>query len=163
MNGAALVYNRMLADEAERPERADEFTDRLSSWGELVSDRASDLAGWRDGSSDFWDFVSGANHRVPSPAERAFVDGWLDLALAQPSAAIAENEHARMMIADRERQLKRGHARLGNPARLEGWGGSSGAEPLEFRWSYAARLMADIRDGLGRPPRETSEEELAGA
>jgi hypothetical protein len=154
MHGAALLYNILLSEEAGREERLEEHRASFERWAAQVTARAAELRAWRDDVDRFWAVVAGGNPRVPSIAERAFVENWSELALAQPQPSLARSQDARALIADRERRLKRAHARLGNPSALENWGGSSGASRLNFRWPYAVRLLRDIRVGLGRASAE---------
>ena len=44
--------------------------------------------------------------------------------------------------------MKGRNARSINHKALEQWGGDSGTAPLDYRWSTARALIADIRDGL---------------
>jgi hypothetical protein len=52
------------------------------------------------------------------------------------------------MITDRERQLKKNLARIGNPRARELWNGEAGSAQLDFRWQISQNLLSDIFDGL---------------
>lgn len=150
MNGASLLYNLMLAEQAERPETEDDFRQRIERWCDEVDATRAALREWREHLPDFWQIAGESNPRVPSTLERHFVEHWTDLALSHSASELVMSDAARRLVGDRERQLKRSHARLGNASALQDWGGSSGAARLNFRWPFAANLINDIVDGIER-------------
>ena len=80
---------------------------------------------------------------------RRFVNGWLDLALTTSSPqTLADDGRARGLVQEREHELKRSRARLGNPRALERWSGAAGAQPLNYRWHRVRAIVADILKGL---------------
>jgi hypothetical protein len=84
-----------------------------------------------------------------TPGARAFIDGWLDTAVAAPSVSTVDTPATRQMIHLRERVLKRGLARLDNPRALDTWRGDSGLRQLNYRWNPVVRkIIDDIVTGL---------------
>ena len=61
---------------------------------------------------------------------------------------LCDSPAARLLIRDREHQLKKNLARIDNPGAQELWTGDSGTAQLEFRWFISQRLLGDIFDGL---------------
>ncbi len=57
---------------------------------------------------------------------------------------------ARKLIRDREIQRKKSHSRFLNKRLLEQWGGASGMNRLDYRWSNVQALLKDLYDGLER-------------
>lgn len=149
-NSAARLYNLMVAEEARFDERVEEHRHALDVVMAETGDRSAELRQWLANLDEFWDVVRLANPGLPSTRERAFIETWGTLALDLGPGVIT-NVAARDLIRERERQLKKRFARLGNPTALAAWGGSSGAGRLAFRWSIAKRMLGDIRDGEARP------------
>ena len=50
----------------------------------------------------------------------------------------------------RERRLKGGLARLGNPPVLQRWKAPDGVGAMDYRWRTARDIVSDILTGLGR-------------
>lgn len=146
MHGAALLYNLMLSEARGAKEWEEFYRERLAEWASNLEERAGAFEDWDR--TEFWEMVISGGATVPYPT-RAFVDAWLDLALAPGAAAtMPENEATRRLIGDRELALKRGLARLHNRSALELWGGAAGAEQLGYRWGNARVIIADILAGL---------------
>ena len=151
VHGAALLYNHMLALEAGRAEREQEYRAELGNWAHEVEANRARFEPWAEELDSLWRLVNDLNPRAPGPLERRFVEDWIGLALRRHPAAVITDDQARELIADREYRLKRSNARLGNRSALEAWGGASGTGRLDFRWSLVKRLVGDIRDGLEGP------------
>lgn len=145
MLGAALLYNLMLAEKAQNSQLVEEYRQRLATWGGLISSRRDAFDRW---SLDrFWQIVLTANPRVTSWTQ-IFIATWLQWAIEPWGAQrISFNEEARALILTRERQLKKGLARMDNPRALELWNGAAGSSPLDYRWSVARRHLVDIIEG----------------
>ena len=145
MQGAALVYNLLLAERAldlhgTGQERVDIYRDLLEDWATGLN--LGLLADWDlDG---LWQACAGTSHQV-SARTRAFVEGWRDLVLAGAARGGA-TPAARRLIAEREKQLKGAKARLVNDAALSRWGGASGAQALTFRWRETRAHLQDLAD-----------------
>jgi hypothetical protein len=143
MHGAALLYNLLLAEQAPGSSHVDRYHTRLDEWWTLVAARRAELANWD--LTAFWQAVSEADGRV-NPQTRQFVGHWVTLVRAAGSVpAIIERTAARDLVKERERWLKRGRARIGNPGALATWNGNSGAGQLEYRWNRPVRnIINDI-------------------
>jgi hypothetical protein len=147
IHGAALLYNLLLAQKAQREERIAEYTQKLAEWATLIETRAATLAKW-DRGLEFWTVVesSGAH---PTVGARRFTDSWLELALSNGGArSITRNPAAAQLIRDRERVLKRGQARLENPDALRLWTGAAGTGRLNYRWHRVQTILNDILNGV---------------
>lgn len=145
IHGAALLYNLMLAEEAGQENLIEEYHDRLMEWAALLSARHTELLGWDR--RVFWEIVELGNQRVKPPT-RLFIDSWLDLALSIKDAQVAGDKRARQLIRDRERQLKRGLARLDNIRARELWNEEAGTKQLSYRWPVAQTIIQDILTAL---------------
>ena len=145
MHGASLLYNLMLAQQAHWEEGVSQYLDDLAEWAEMIAKRARVLAQWNR--NRFWEIVDSGHQRITNRTTD-FINTWWDLALAGGAAQLSANARARLLISERERQLKRGLARIDNPRAQELWNGSSGTARLEYRWTISQRLLDDIFDGL---------------
>lgn len=142
MHGAALLYNLLLAELRVSDELVAHYRGRLEEWAARLEQMRSDVAAWD--LLAFWSLVMGAGARV-HPYSRSFVESWVGLVRAVDNALLlADRDDARRLIGERERQLKRTQARLGNPRALELWGGGSGTAALDFRWGVSQRILLDI-------------------
>ncbi len=154
MEGAVLLYNRMLAElAAERavstdPTRVDRFGRDLDRWADEMEGCLAELRAWDRAA--FWDRLRELNPRL-SPGAVRFSDAWLARAIAAPRA-MRDDEWARILVREREHRLKGALARLENPRALERWSGESGVGRLTYRWGNAQRIVLDILDGLRRRP-----------
>lgn len=148
IHGAALLYNLMMAEAADRSEERVTYGRMLDDWVATMDARMPALRQWDR--RRFWRYMDEGSSSIPIPTRR-FVDQWLDRVLSDPGpAAVSEDRRARRLISDRELSLKRGRARLHNARALELWGGASGADQLEYRWTQVQVLVQDIRAGLRR-------------
>ena len=148
MHGAALLYNVLLAERAEKL--------GLSQYGGLRDDFALSLDEWRDevevhGLRDWnldqlWALVAQQGKPV-SPPTRAFVTRWVTLVCGPSGQGLVDSQTAQTLIREREIYQKRGQARLTNDRLMRQWGGASGSDRLNFRWPVVARLLNDIADG----------------
>jgi hypothetical protein len=151
MHGAPLLYNLILAEQTHRDEGIAKYRRDLDEWALLVSKRSPALAKWDR--ERFWELVRSANPRITVPT-RQFINSWWDLALAGDAARLCDSTAARLLISERERQLKKTLARISNPKNprpQELWTGESGTAQLDFRWLISQRLLHDIFDGLEPP------------
>lgn len=150
MNGAALLYNLMLAERAAAMQCAEgghwrdlatDYRARLSAWqAEAPANLAS---GWS--LAGLWSLTSQTIHRV-APQTMAFVTDWS--ALVQRGQPLADDAAARALILRRETRLKGPKARLTNDAALARWGGASGASVLAYRWPVVQRHLRDLADAV---------------
>jgi Family of unknown function (DUF6361) len=149
MHGAALLYNLILSEQAERADGITKYRKEFAQWAQVLALRMRAFEGWKR--QRFWELVRQANPRI-SPRTIEFIDKWWDLALAGDAAALRENLNARALIRERERRLKKNLARIGDTRRTnELWSGDSGSAQLEYRWIITQRLLGDIFDGLELP------------
>ena len=148
MHGAALLYNALLAERADKLGLAqhdgqrDYFADRLDEWRNEVEEHA--LAEWN--LDLLWALVA-AQGKAVSPPTRAFVTRWVGLIHGPSGLDLAGDQAARNLIREREIYQKRGQARLTNDRLMRQWGGASGSGRLNFRWPVVARLLNDIAEG----------------
>lgn len=147
MHGAPLLYNLILAEEKKRDEWVEGFRTRLASWWDMLQLRMPRLSSWdRD---DFWQLLRDAGARLTTPTQE-FVLSWWSFAFSDISIEkLMESAHARELIADRERQLKRVRRRIGNPRALENWNGAAGTAQLDYRWGRPVKMVLnDILEPL---------------
>ncbi len=148
MHGAALLYNVLLAERAERLDlaqhdgRRDHFAGELDQWSDEVD--GSDLGGWD--LNRFWALIAERGRPV-SRLTSDFVTQWVSLIQGSIGQNVADLDTARELIRRREIQQKRRQARLANERLMQQWGGASGTGRLNFRWPVVARLLNDIADG----------------
>ncbi len=157
VEGAALLYNLMLAEERSHSDleptdatSAGSYEVRLDEW--TADATRVGLADWAAHIDGFWNCI--LDHRVRVPGEtRDFLDRWARL-LADGPQGMAASQAARDLIRCREIQHKRGQARLANKKRLGEWRGEAGTRRLVFRWPQVQRMLTDIADGLDQPQAE---------
>jgi hypothetical protein len=145
--GAALLYNLMLAEQIGSNDLISYYRDEFRNWAGSIHERHQALSEWDRLS--FWQIVTSGGAMIP-PLTRIFIDNWLNLALSASVDNLITSSNARSFIRGRETQLKRGLARLENKRALELWSGSAGAGRLNYRWSVAQTIVADILSGLTR-------------
>jgi len=148
LNGAALLYNRLLATKAAKDDLAASYRDGLASWAQEIEEADAALKAWsRD---DFWRLVLRANPGVSSRTKR-FVSEWLDMALAPGGArTLPDSQRAEALIKAREQALKGAQARLFNNDALRRWNEASGVGRITYRWWRVERIVLDILEGLSR-------------
>jgi len=148
MHGAALLYNLMLAQRYPQEDKRDEwiprFRKRLEAWA--TGAEREDLQSFR--LPELWRCIDGEGARVPMQT-RHFVERWVSMLHESDPAAVPDNEHARQMVEDRERALKKARSRFANRRALDTWGGSSGAGRLNYRWSVVQSHLRDLRGAKG--------------
>ena len=150
MNGAALLYNLMLAERAAAIQGAEG-----SRWHDLAADYRARLGTWQAEAPEslasgwslagLWSLTSQTIHRV-APQTMAFVTDWS--AFVQRGQSVADDAAARALILRRETRLKGPKARLTNDAALARWRGASGAAVLAYRWPVVQRHLRDLADAV---------------
>lgn len=151
VEGAALLYNLMLAEYAVDlgfgEERIDDLRERLETWADEVSEQAGRLRAWDlDG---LWLTVLEMNPRLALPT-RLFVTEWTDIIRhADSPLDAALSPSSRALVRRREERQKKGQSRFNNERLLRSWNGEAGTGRLEFRWSNVRRILNDLRAGLG--------------
>ena len=147
MQGAALVYNLMLAELRQHKEWKEKHRGNLEDWADEVDALGPGLGNWKpDG---VWRAVRTQRRPLGSPTQ-TFVERWVEILKRDGPRTVADSTNARSLVRDREVQLKRSRARLTNPRRLELWSGASGTWLMGYRWGSAKRILKDIFDGLAR-------------
>ena len=147
MQGAALLYNLMLAELQRVDDLVEIYQEEIEAWRGELEIRAAELAIWDQG--DFWKLVT-HNARIP-PMTRRFVDAWLRVLLSSRKPPdITVHGEARALVRDREVWLKRGRSRFESQRHLEMWSGAAGVARLNYRWPVAHRITNDILHGLVR-------------
>ena len=147
MHGAQLLYNIILADMKSWDEQISLFRDEWGVWTDTINARLDDFRAWD--LRRFWEIVGNVNDKISSRASD-FIEKWIRLVQEAPNIGELRNsENARELIKGRERQIKKGLARVGGGRPLELWRGESGAAQLDLRWRSARRIIGEILTGLG--------------
>lgn len=141
MQGAALLYNLLLAHRRSWEEKVGEFEQRLADWARtLRTEAGDDPRSWAI--ADFWRVIERTPAVVTLPT-RAFVEDWTRL--VREERDLAYSDEARELIRRRERQVKGpGGARLHSEAALHLWGGDAGTARMNYRWNVAQRFVNDL-------------------
>lgn len=153
MEGAALLYNRMLAEAlaahtgTDQAAAVDRYGTELARWADEMDAEDRVLRAWDLDLS--WIRLLQIHPGVSRPAW-AFSRDWMMRAIVDPRGIVDDGE-ARTRIAYRERQTKGALARLQNVRALERWSGASGTGRLSYRWPTVRAIVADIRAGAARP------------
>lgn len=153
MEGAALLYNRMLAEAsaahfaAADTARVDRYGAALGRWAADMAADGKGLAEWRQ--EDLWSRLLELDPSIPYKA-REFSRQWIERACLDP-ATVMDDPAARELIRYRERQTKGGLARLHNDRALERWSGASSLGRLTYRWDQAKGIVTDILRGAQQP------------
>jgi len=151
IHGAALLYNLMLAEQRKWDEKVEDYTERLEKWWGKLCELKMELLSWDR--PEFWQLVSQVGRILPQT--QAFVEQWLTVVMTalrndSPVTIITNLDRNRLLIKNREMQLKRGKARLNNLQALRLWVGESGAGQLNYRWSSTRTIVLDILKGLNQ-------------
>ena len=147
MQGAALVYNLMLAELRRHDEWKEKHRVNLTEWADKIDALDSALGNWKpDG---VWR-VMRAQGRSPGYPTQAFVENWVEIVKRVGPRGVASDPNARTLVRSREVQLKRSRARFTNRRRLELWGGASGTWLMNYRWGSAKGILKDIFDWMAR-------------
>jgi len=145
-HGAALLYNLMLSQAKKVDNEIADYSSRLEQWAENITARRDFLFKWDR--ARFWEIVATGNQRVPH-LTRAFVNSWIDLVLSLADLFRAANSQPlRLLVQERERQLKKNLARLSNHRSLELWNGEAGTRPIDYRWGNAQIILRDILEAV---------------
>ena len=147
MHGAALLYNLMLAEKRGNPEWVEKYETLFRDWAERISLRMGELQLWHSKLEIFWRSQALEQAKIPRRT-KLFVKGWLYHVFNESCLQdLALNIQVRELIMLREIQLKKGRARFTNQRTLDLWGGASGTNQLDFRWSNATVIANDIIQG----------------
>ena len=149
VEGMRLVYNLMLAQSRRElfedgADWEDRYVDACAEWAERESSEGDPFE-----PSTLWTLIEARGTPVNS-AQRDFVHAWTARLARVGPEEISTDLDVRALIADRERRLKgRDRARLANPNRLLDWTGESGVGRMDFNWSRARTMLAELHEGLG--------------
>jgi len=148
MQGAALVYNYLLAEKKESEELINKYKERLAEWQIAMSSRAEIFLNWN--LEHFWTLVySERTINVPSRTKR-FIDQWIGIVLKNINDIFTNKEEINHLIYEREKEVKGRRARLRNPDYLAKWSGASGTQQLDYRWHVVKKIVHDIILGLNK-------------
>jgi len=147
IHGAALLYNLMLAEEKEWNEKTAHYEHEIAGWWHLLQSQGWDLKAW--GPERLWDLMRDWKVAVPRGCS-VFVESWLhDIGKCRSAEEVIHAPRFRELIRSREKNIKRGRARLGNRRALDNWSGTSGTAQLDYRWRSPVRaLVRDVIRGL---------------
>lgn len=150
IHGAALLYNLLVAERClelgitQTGEKTKEYEEKLDDWTKGLQDLGQPTSSWS--LDEFWHLVTLVNPGIPTPTRR-FINEWIALVLSSGGSDVGTNKVARQLVSTRERHLKSGRSRLTNERLILEWTGSSGADPLTFRWQQVKVLLRDISAG----------------
>ena len=153
MEGAALVYNLLVAEQYEHkgftsvPEPRSVYADQLEAWAAKRQEMSEALTAWN--TDKMWSMAYRLAPRIGAPT-RQFVDDWIEAVVGGRADRAADDIGLRSMIAAREQMKKGTQSKLSNDRMLAKWQGASGQGRLVFRWPQVKRLVTDIKDGLAR-------------
>jgi len=146
--GAALLYNILLAELRGSEELAEKHRASGSHWGDRVDARLDELIGWADRLDKFWLQVTDRGHAI-GPRTVSFVTEWV-AELVRHRRAVFDDPRARRLVRDREIEKKRANSRFTNKRVLDQWGGSSGLQLFTYRWDVVQGYIEDTARALGR-------------
>jgi hypothetical protein len=138
MEGAAILYNLMLAELAERQALVEEHGAWLTDWAESLDHDA--IQHWD--LDRLWHLTTGRGHTIAHRA-KTFVSHWVQLVISSPTTLHSTME-ARELVQRRESSLKGGRSRFTNRRVLDQWTGYAGMQPLDFRWRTAKDFLNDL-------------------
>jgi hypothetical protein len=144
VEGAARLYNVILAELAEKGTLADAHRDELDGWSGRLA--LGELIRWS--LTELWEETAGFGHAITQPTRR-FVEAWVGRVVAT-NGLVADDSGARELIRRRETALKGPRSRFMNRGALAQWGGNSGTARLMFRWPTARSFLADLYGASGR-------------
>jgi len=150
MHGAALLYNLLLARRSgelgdERAEAlATDYEQAIEGWAEEVGLRQKALVGWDR--SSMWGLATGQNPGI-KPQTRSFIEAWCGSGVLNDPLMALKDPGLGQLVARREREQKRGQARLMNDRLMKQWGGASGSGRVIYRWDRVKTILGDIARG----------------
>ena len=143
MHGAQLLYNLILSELTKDEKLIGRYRRGLSEWQTRIQSRFETLSAWR--LEELWSLLKINSSSRPA----SFIHEWVALvkSIAQ-DRPVAESNEARLLVTERERQLKGSLARINGGQSLSMWRGDSGAAQLDLRWRAGRRIARDILEGL---------------
>jgi len=143
MNGAAILYNALLAERCLElgignwEDEAVNYRARFDEWLVSIDRHSTKISAWN--LQEFWSIVD-SEYSGHIPLAKRFISDWTTWVRSDERS----QQRADSLVALRERQQKRNQARLSNERLLRQWGGSSGADRVNFRWNQIRRMMLDL-------------------
>jgi len=148
MQGAALVYNYLLAEKKESEELINKYKERLAEWQMVMSSRAEIFLNWN--LELFWNLVYFERTINVSSRTKRFIDQWIGIVLKNIDDIFTNKEETNHLIYEREKEVKGRRARLRNLDYLEKWSGAAGIQQLDYRWHVVKKIINDIILGLNK-------------
>jgi len=142
MQGAAFLYNLMLAKKAESEEYQERYRNALAQWHTAATEQC---AGWD--LDEFWPKVLDHGHSITHPT-RELVASWVEIA-RQGSLDAVTAEPAQRLIMQREMRLKGAQSRFRSLKALQRWGGAAGVSLNTYRWRTAKQFLVDLHGAEG--------------
>jgi hypothetical protein len=142
MQGAAFLYNFMLAEKAKNDDYRERYRTALVEWRPRAAEKCS---AWK--LEAFWPKVIGHGHSITHPT-REFVSEWTSIA-CQDSFEAATASTARRLVERREMRLKGAQSRFVSLKALQRWGGAAGASLNTYRWRTAKQFLVDLHGAEG--------------
>ncbi len=142
MNGAAFVYNLMLAEQAGLKDLEEEHRNNIVEWKtRLVNCRNIDLP-----LEGLWELTAGRGHTI-TRRTKEFVSAWCHRVWATQGNVVGDGE-SRNLVRAREQQLKGARSRFTNSRARDQWKGYAGVGQMAYRWSNVKALLSDLFAGL---------------
>lgn len=147
VEGMPLLYNLLVAEQCrdlhvkDTSDAIETYRAKITAWATTQAKETQYKPGV------LWRLVQQGGGRLPAP-QRLFVENWSRRLPDVDPDAVAGDAQLRRLITDRERQLKRGRARLANQNRLLDWRPGTGVGRMDFRWVRVRRFMIDLHRGL---------------
>jgi len=148
MQGAALVYNYLLAEKKESEELMNKYKEKLAEWQIAMSSRAEIFLNWN--LEHFWNLVYSERTINVSSRTKRFIDQWIGIVLKNIDDIFTNKEEINHLIYERELEVKGRRARLRNPDYLAKWNGAAGTQQLDYRWHVVKKIVNDIILGLNK-------------
>ena len=151
VEGAPLLYNLLLAEarrerygdpQGQEESAIEKYRRALTEWAEQEAEEAKPFD-----TEALWGTAARYGAPIKEPLKR-FVESWSEGVAAAGPHGVADSRRLRELVAQRERALKGGRARLVNESRLLDWRGDTGVGRLNFRWPQVRRELTDLHEGL---------------
>lgn len=150
-HGANLLYNYLVAQRYERAGHTTvdnpvtKYEERLDSWADSLEQFGDSRPSWQDIRTRAAD----RNAKILGNSSLDhFAATWFSIVAHSDPRAVWRSADAQSLVQARETSIKKLQSRFTNPTMLGRWGGSSGANAFEFRWSQAKQLLNDVGAGL---------------
>lgn len=142
MQGAAFLYNFMLAEKVNNEDYRERYRAKLVEWQPRAADNCK---GWD--LDAFWPKVMGHGHSITHPT-REFVAEWVGIGEEDSFEALT-SASARRLVERREMRLKGAQSRFVSLKALQRWGGAAGVSLNTYRWRTAKQFVVDLHGAAG--------------